>query len=44
MTVWCLDAFHSGIGSASCGPKLQEKYSLTEETFDFTFALQPLNP
>lgn len=44
MTVWCLDAFHSGIGSASCGPKLQEKYSLTKETFDFTFAFQLLQP
>ena len=42
MTVWCLDGFHSGIGSASCGPELQEQYSLTAETFDFALILQPL--
>ena len=44
MTVWCLDGFHSGIGSASCGPALQEQYSLTAEAFDFSLTLQPLEP
>ena len=44
MTVWCLDGFHSGIGSASCGPELQGQYSLTAETFDFALTLQPLEP
>ncbi len=42
MTIWCLDCFQSGIGSASCGPVLQERYSLTAKTFDFSLTLQPL--
>ena len=42
--VWCLDGFHSGIGSASCGPALLEPYTLHQENLDFSFTLQPLGP
>ncbi len=34
-TVVCLDYKNSGIGSASCGPELIEKYRLDEERIDF---------
>ncbi|MDY5021678.1 MAG: hypothetical protein SPE99_04680, partial [Blautia sp.] len=37
-TVLNLDFRQDGIGSNSCGPKLQEKYRLAEK--DFTFTLQ----
>ena len=40
-TVWCLDGYHSGIGSASCGPALQEKYTVSGEHLDFAFTLEP---
>jgi len=32
--VLCLDFFHSGVGSNSCGPELDEKYRLDEECFE----------
>jgi beta-galactosidase len=41
-TVLCLDYRQSGIGSASCGPKLAEKYQLNELSFDFSINLKPL--
>ena len=41
-TVLCLDYRQSGIGSASCGPKLAEKYELNELSFDFSVNLKPL--
>ncbi|MDO4306180.1 MAG: glycoside hydrolase family 2 TIM barrel-domain containing protein [Eubacteriales bacterium] len=40
-TVLCLDYQQTGIGSNSCGPKLQEKYRITEEPFTFAIRLQP---
>ena len=40
-TVLCLDYRHNGIGSASCGPALNEKYKLIDETIDFSFRLIP---
>ena len=42
-TVLCLDYRQSGIGSASCGPKLAEKYELNELSFDFSVNLKPLS-
>ena len=29
-----------GIGSNSCGPKLQDKYKITETSFDFSFTIE----
>ncbi len=40
-TVLCLDYAHNGIGSASCGPELQEKYRLDEEDMGFEICLIP---
>ncbi len=40
-TVLCIDYRQSGIGSASCGPRLPEKYQLLEEQFTFTVELLP---
>ena len=31
----------SGIGSNSCGPRLEEKYRLSEKTIHFAFSVQP---
>lgn len=42
-TVWCLDYKQSGIGSNSCGPALQEKYQLREQSFRFAFRLRFLD-
>jgi len=39
-TVFCLDYRQSGIGSASCGPALKEKYQLCEENIRFAFTLE----
>ena len=38
-TVLCLDAYHSGVGSGSCGPQLMNEYRLMSEhfTMEFTF-------
>lgn len=35
LTELCIDYRQSGIGSASCGPELLQKYRLDEEFFDF---------
>ena len=32
----------SGVGSASCGPELAEKYRLDEKTIDFEFRASPM--
>ncbi len=40
-TVVNLDARQNGIGSASCGPYLQEKYRFIGGNFDFAFRLRP---
>ena len=40
-TVVNIDYRNSGIGSNSCGPKLKEKYRLTESEFEFSFRLLP---
>lgn len=42
-TVLCLDYRQNGIGSASCGPELLEKYKLNEERFQFDLRLVPVN-
>ena len=39
-TVLCIDAHQSGIGSGSCGPQLDPKYSVPRE-IDFTVTLTP---
>ena len=36
-TVFCVDYRMSGIGSASCGPDLDEIYRLSEKEFGFQF-------
>jgi beta-galactosidase len=36
-----IDYRNSGIGSASCGPTLNEKYRISEKEFDFEFSLKP---
>jgi beta-galactosidase len=41
-TVLCLDYSQSGIGSNSCGPKLEEKYRLNDQRFDFNMTLKPI--
>lgn len=38
-TVLCCDYRMSGVGSASCGPQLDEFYRLSEKEFDFNFWL-----
>ena len=40
-TVLCLDYRHNGIGSASCGPALSEKYKLIDERIDFNIRMIP---
>ncbi len=40
-TVWNLDFRQNGIGSNSCGPRLQKKYRLDEERFTFSLQLKP---
>lgn len=37
--VLCLDGFHRGIGSASCGPALKDEYCLTDKRFSFDFCI-----
>ncbi len=41
-TVLCLDYRQNGIGSASCGPDLLERYRLLEEEFTFDMKLIPM--
>jgi len=40
-TVVNLDYAHSGIGSASCGPALEEKWQLNASHFAFSLRLLP---
>lgn len=40
-TVLCLDAKMGGIGSASCGPALKEKYRVDDEKIKFELVLSP---
>ena len=40
-TVLCLDYRQNGIGSASCGPDLSEKYRLLDETINLSFCFIP---
>ena len=40
-TVLCLDAAQTGIGSNSCGPRLEERYRLEPQGFDFRLRLVP---
>ncbi|MBR6526504.1 MAG: DUF4981 domain-containing protein [Lachnospiraceae bacterium] len=40
-TVLCLDYRQNGIGSASCGPDLKEKYKLADEVIDFSICMIP---
>ncbi len=40
-TVLNLDYRQNGIGSNSCGPRLQEKYRLAEKSFTFSLHLKP---
>jgi beta-galactosidase len=40
-TVVNIDYRHAGIGSASCGPTLHERWQLNEKEFDFSFRLLP---
>lgn len=40
-TVLNIDYRHNGIGTASCGPRLNPKYCFTEREFHFSFRLCP---
>ncbi len=40
-TVLCLDYAQNGIGSASCGPRLQEKYRFIKNNFRFSIKIVP---
>ena len=40
-TVFCIDYRQAGIGSASCGPMLLEKYQLKETEIEFAVRLKP---
>ncbi len=40
-TVLCLDYAQNGIGSNSCGPRLQNRYRFTEREFGFRLRLKP---
>ena len=42
-TVLCLDLFHRGIGSNSCGPALKEKYEMPESLHG-SLTLAPVKP
>lgn len=37
-----IDYKNSGLGSNSCGPKLAEKYRLSEKKIDFAFSVRPV--
>ena len=41
-TVFCLDYCQNGIGSNSCGPKLNPRYAMPDE-FTFNFSLMPFS-
>ncbi len=36
-TIFCIDKMMSGVGSASCGPALDEVYQLNDKEFHFSF-------
>ncbi|MBR5140362.1 MAG: DUF4981 domain-containing protein [Clostridia bacterium] len=40
-TTVIIDYRNSGMGSASCGPTIQKKYSIVEKEFDFEFCFAP---
>ena len=40
-TVLCIDHRMAGIGSKSCGPDLQKKYQVCEDSWHFTFLIRP---
>jgi beta-galactosidase len=40
-TVVNIDYRQTGIGSNSCGPKLEEKYEFKDRTIDFTVRISP---
>ncbi len=42
-TVLCLDYAQNGIGSASCGPRLLEKYRFNDRNFRLSLKLVPFN-
>ncbi len=42
-TVVSIDYRTAGVGSAACGPTLDEKYRIEEYDFDFSFRLLPAN-
>lgn len=39
-TILCLDGYHSGCGSGSCGPELAKKYRVDGKKLDFSFVLE----
>lgn len=41
-TVVNIDYRNAGIGSNSCGPELDRRYAIIENTIDFSFRLQPI--
>ena len=41
-TILNIDYAHSGIGSQSCGPALDERYRLSEKSFTFEARLMPV--
>lgn len=41
-TVFRVDADHHGLGSASCGPDVLDKYKLKTRDFKFTVSLEPV--
>ena len=40
-TVFCIDYRQTGMGSASCGPKLKEEYVFADTDFEMRFSVQP---
>jgi beta-galactosidase len=42
--VLCLDYKQLGLGNASCGPEVLEKYKLYPEPFRYSFSLRPYSP
>lgn len=41
--VLCLDGYHAGIGSNSCGPVLDRAYQVCDKSLNMTFYLKPTN-
>ena len=39
--VLCLDGYHMGVGSGSCGPVLDPKYRVEDKELSFTFHIRP---